>query len=287
MLWLGAVSTNYLQMMHIPLLAGRYLNRSDGANSAGVVVIPASTAKHFWPTESAIGKHIKPTESKEWRTVVGIVGDVHHYSLSSALPKWVAGVIYLPYSQAVRENGEIPAAMTLVAKVEKDNSYTRAEIRELAESQDPTVPVGRVESLEETSSESIADFRSMMQVFLSFAGAAIVLAAVGIYGLMSYWVSQRTYEIGLRVAIGATRTRIVFMVLAQGLRVSVYGVIAGIVTASLLTQFLASMLYGVQETDALTFALVTRLVLAVAVLATAYPAWRAARIDPIRSLRAD
>src|ERR1700722_1055545 len=287
MLWLGAVSPNYLRMMHIPLLAGRYLNRSDGPNSAGVVVIPASTAKHFWPMESAIGKHIKPTESKEWRTVVGIVGDVHHYTLSSALPKWVAGVIYLPYSQAVRENGEIPAVMTLVAKVEKDNSYTRAEIRELAESQDPTVPVGRVESLEETSSESIADFRSMMQVFLSFAGAAIILAAVGIYGLMSYWVSQRTYEIGLRVAIGATRTRIVFMVLAQGLRVSVYGVIAGIVTASLLTQFLASMLYGVQETDALMFALVTSLVLAVAVLATAYPAWRAARIDPIRSLRAD
>jgi len=104
---------------------------------------------------------------------------------------------------------------------------------------------------------------------------------------MSYWVSQRTYEIGLRVAIGATRARIVFMVLAQGLRVSVYGVIAGIVTASLLTQFLSSMLYGVQETDALTFALVTSIVLGVAILATAYPAWRATRIDPIRSLRAD
>ena len=287
MLWLGAVSPDYLRLMRVPLLAGRYLTRADGASSAGVVVIPASTAKHFWPTESAIGKHIKPAGSQKWSTVVGVVGDVHQFTLSNSLPAWVAGVIYVPYAQSEREDGQIPAAMTLVAKVETDNSRVRADIRQLAEGQDPTAPVGRVESLEETASGSIADFRSTMQVFLSFASAAIILAAVGIYGLMSYWVSQRTYEIGLRVAIGATRTRIVGMVLAQGLRVSAYGIVAGIVTASLLTRFLASMLYGVAETDTLTFALVTAVVLGVAVLATAYPAWRATRIDPIKSLRAE
>jgi putative ABC transport system permease protein len=177
--------------------------------------------------------------------------------------------------------------MTLVAKVDADNARVRAELRQLAASQDPAVPVGRVESMEDTATSSIADFRSTMQVFLSFASAAIILAAVGIYGLMSYWVSQRRYEIGLRAAIGATRMRIVGMVLWQGLRVSIYGVIAGIVTASFLTRFLAAMLYGVAETDVLTFAAVTGMVLGVAVLATAYPAWRAARIDPIVSLRAD
>lgn len=287
MVWLGAVSPDYLRLMHVPLLAGRYLTHADGPKSAGVAVIPASTAKHFWPNESAIGKHIKPTGSREWRTVVGVVGDVHHYTLSNSLPSWVAGVIYMPYAQSESEDGQIPAAMTLVAKVESDNPRVRAEIRELAASQDPMVPVGPVESLEDTASGSIASFRSTMQVFLSFASAAIILAGVGIYGLMSYWVSQRTYEIGLRVAIGATRLRIVRMVLMQGLRVSAYGIVAGIVTASLLTRFLASMLYGVQETDTLTFALVTSLVLGVAVLATAYPAWRAARIDPIKSLRGE
>jgi predicted permease len=287
MVWLGAVSPDYLRLMHIPLLAGRYLTRSDGPNAAGVVVIPASTAKHFWPNESAIGKHIKPTGSREWRTVVGVVGDVHHYTLSNSLPAWLAGVIYMPYAQSEREDGQIPAAMTLVAKVESDNARVRANIRELAVSQDPMVPVGPVESLEDTASGSIASFRSTMQVFLSFASAAIILAGVGIYGLMSYWVSQRTYEIGLRVAIGASRLRIVRMVLGQGLRVSAYGIIAGIITASLLTRFLASMLYGVGETDTLTFALVTSLVLGVAVLATAYPAWRAARIDPVKSLRGE
>jgi putative ABC transport system permease protein len=287
MLWLGAVSPEYLSLMRVPLLAGRYLTRADGPKSAGVVVISASTAKHFWPAGSAIGKHIKPTGSREWRTVVGVVGDAHYFTLSSSLPAWVPGLIYMPYSQSEKEDGQIPAAMTLVVKVAPDDARVRAGIRELAAAEDPAAPIGRVESLEDTASGSIADFRSMMQVFLSFASAAIILAAVGIYGLMSYWVSQRTYEIGLRVAIGATRTRIVSMVLAQGLRVSIYGAIAGIVTAGLLTRFLASMLYGVGETDTLTFAIVTSIVLGVAVLATAYPAWRAARIDPIKSLRAE
>ncbi|MBV8863773.1 MAG: FtsX-like permease family protein [Acidobacteriaceae bacterium] len=122
---------------------------------------------------------------------------------------------------------------------------------------------------------------------LAFAGAALLLAAIGIYGLMSYWVGQRTYEIGLRVAIGATRGRIVSMIVTQGLRVSLYGVVGGFLTALVLTRFLASLLYGVAATDMLTFAAVTMLILGVAVIATAFPAWRAARIDPAKSLRAE
>jgi len=111
----------------------------------------------------------------------------------------------------------------------------------------------------------------------------LLLAAIGIYGLVSYWVTQRTYEIGLRVAIGATRDRIVSMNLAQGLRVALYGIVAGVVAALAVTRFLASPLYGVGATDPLTFAAVTALVLAVAIAATAFPTWRASRIDPIRS----
>ena len=224
------------------------------------------------PAESAIGKHIKPWGSREWSTVVGVVGDVRHFTMSKGLPAGVAGTIYMPYSQSAREDGQIPAAMTLLAKVESNNRRARADIHQIAEDQDPNVPVGRVRPLEDIVSGSIADFRSTMQVFLSFAGAAIVLAAVGIYGLMSYWVSQRTYEIGLRVAIGATWRQIISMILAQGLRVSLYGVVSGILTALLLTRFLASLLHGVGVTD---------------VLATAFPAWRATRIDPVNSLRSE
>ena len=149
------------------------------------------------------------------------------------------------------------------------------------------VLLGQVQSLDDIVSGSIADFRSTMRVFFSFAGAAILLAAVGIYGLMSYWVSQRTYEIGLRVAIGATRRGILSMILAQGMRVALFGVGGGIVAAFLLTRFLAALLYGVAATDLLTFAVVTALVLGVAAVATAFPAWRATRIDPLKSLRAE
>jgi putative ABC transport system permease protein len=175
------------------------------------------------------------------------VGDVHHYTLSKGLPAWVPGAVYMPYGQSVREDGQIPAALTLLTKVESDNARVRAGIQQLAEDQDPNVPVGRVQSLEDVVSGSIADFRSMMQVLLSFAGTAMALAAVGVYGLMSHWVSQRTYEIGLRVAIGATRPRIVSLILSQALRVSLYGTIAGVLTAMLLTRFLSALLYGARQ----------------------------------------
>jgi predicted permease len=287
MLWLEAVSPTYLRMMRIPLLAGRYLSDADGPNSARVVVIPTSTAKRFWPTESAIGKHIRSTGGDVWRTVVGVVGDVNHFTLSQALPAGVAGAVYMPYAQSVQSDGKIPAAMTLLAKVESDSTRAARDLKQLAADQDPNVPVGGVQELEDAVLGSIADLRSTMLVFVSFAGAAMLLAAVGIYGLMSHWVSQRTYEIGLRVAIGSTRRGIFSMILAHGMKLTLYGVIAGVLGALALTRFLATVLYGVAATDLLTFAGVTALVLGVAGLATVIPAWRATRIDPITALRAE
>ncbi len=287
MLWAGAVSAGYRRMMDIPLLAGRDLSDADGAKSAGVLLISGATARHFWPGENAVGKHIKGAGEQQWRTVVGVVGDVRQYSLSKAFPTGVDGAIYMPYAQAVGAGGQIPAAMTLLSKTRAGSDAAARELRRLAQDQDPNVPVGAVLPLEEVVAGSIANFRATIRVFISFAAAAILLAAIGIYGLVSYWVTQRTYEIGLRVAIGATRRRIVSMILAQGLRVALYGIVAGVVVALAATRFLASLLYGVGATDLMTFAAVTALVLTVAIAATALPAWRASRIDPIQSLRTD
>jgi predicted permease len=287
MLWSGAVSPGYIHMLRIPLLAGRDLTTADGAKSAAVLLVSASTAKHFWPGGNPIGKHIKSAGEQQWRTVVGVVGDVRQYSLSKGMPDWIPGAIYMPYAQAVREDGQIPAAMTLLVKARANTDGPAREIRTLAQDQDPNVPVGQVQPLEEVVAGSIANFRATIRVFISFAAAAILLAAIGIYGLVSYWVTQRTYEIGLRVAIGATRNRIVSMILAQGLRVALYGIVAGVIVSLAVTRFLASMLYGVGATDPLTFAAVTALVLGVAIAATALPAWRASRIDPIKLLRVD
>lgn len=287
MVWFGAVSPDYFRMLHIRLVAGRYFTSADGAHSERVAVISASTARHFWPRESAVGKHIKSAGTNKWSSVVGVVADTHQYSLSTALPGWLAGEIYMPYAQSEREDGQIPAAMTLLVKPRMDRASLRKNLEQVAENENPNVPVGRVRPLEDIMSSSIADFRATMRVFLSFAGAAILLAAIGIYGLMSHWVSQRTYEIGLRVAIGATRQRIVSMIFTEGLRLSACGLIGGILAALALTRFVASLLYGVAATDILIFGAVTALVLAVAILATAFPAWRASRIDPARSLRAE
>lgn len=287
MFWAGAISPNYVRMMRIPLLAGREFTDADGAGSAGVLLISASAARRFWPGENPIGKHIKDAGEKQWRTVVGVVGDVRQYSLSRDLPDWIAGALYMPYAQSVREDGLIPAAMTLLVKARVDSERLRSAIRNLVEEQDPNAPVSQVQPLEEVVSRSISNFSSTIRVFISFAGAAILLAAIGIYGLVSYWVTQRTYEIGVRVAVGATRQRIVSMILAQGLRVALYGIAAGVIAALALTRFLASLLYGVAATDLPTFTAVTVFILGVAATASAFPAWRAARIDPVKSLRAE
>jgi putative ABC transport system permease protein len=287
MVWSEAISPGYMRLMRIPLLAGRNLTESDGAKSAGVVLISAATARHFWPDGDPIGKHIKTTGESSWRTIVGVVGDVRHYRLSKALPDGIQGAIYMPYAQAVREDLQIPAAMALLVKTSAASGRLAREIRSIAEDQNPNVPVGQVQSLEEIVSGSISDFRSTIRVFLSFAAAAILLAAIGIYGLVSHWVTQRTYEIGLRLAIGATRKQVVSMILSHGLRVALYGIAAGILTALAATRLLTSLLYGVASTDPRTFAAVALLVLAVTLAATAFPAWRASRIDPVTSLRVD
>ena len=218
---------------------------------------------------------------------MGVVADTHQYTLATALPNWFAGEIYMPYAQSEREDGQIPAVMKLLVKPGMDSPGFRDSLERIARNSTPDVPIGHVRPLGEITNGSIAEFRATMRVFVSFAGTAILLAAIGIYGLMSQWVGQRTYEIGLRVAIGATRERIVSMILKEGLRLSAFGIGVGLIAVVALTRFLESLLYGVGPTDVFTVVLVTLLVVAVALAATAFPALRAARIDPALSLRAE
>jgi len=250
-----------------------------------VAVISASTAKRYWPHESAINKHMRRAGSNSWLAVVGVVSDVHQASLRQSPPTFIEGAVYMPYTQSILQDGQIPAAMDLLVRVDSDTPQIRRTVPQLAADQDRNAPVNPVQALGDIVSGSFADFRSTMRVFVSFASVAMLLAAVGIYGLMSYWVSQRTYEIGLRVAVGATRRSIVSLILAQGMKIAIGGVVAGILAALLLTRFLAALLYGVAVTDTLTFVAVTGLILAVALVATAFPAWKASRIEPMKSLR--
>ncbi len=288
MLWTGAVTPNYFRLMHIPLISGRMFTEADGPKASPVILISASTARRFWKGVNPIGKHIKKTGETNWRTVIGVVADVRQFDLANHSPGSISGAIYMPYAQAgIEANGQIPAVMDLLVKTTATAEQVPAELHRVAVSANPNIPVGRVTSLTDIVGNSISGFRSTIWVFLSFASAALLLAAIGLYGLMSYAVSQRTYEISLRMAIGASRRSVVGLILNQSLRITMVGIVAGIAAAFLLSRFLSGMLVGVTAADPLIFAGVIGLVFFVAVTASSVPAWRAARIDPIRTLGAE
>ena len=287
MFWTGAVSPDYFRMLGIPLLTGREFTAADGIQSNAVVIVTAATARRFWPNQSVIGKHVKAVFENHWRTVIGVVSDVRQFNLAGRTPESITGSFYMPYAQAVQADGHVPAAVNLLATVAGPTARAAGDLRRLARDLNPNAPVSETTALEEMVSRSTADFQSTMWLFLSFAAVSVLLAAVGIYGLVSNSVAQRTHEIGLRVAIGATRQEILKLMLGQSLRLALVGIVAGVAMSIVLTRFLASMLYGVAATDPATFACVCGLMLAIAVLASYAPAWRAANLDPIKSLRAE
>lgn len=287
MLWTGAVTPHYFRLMQVPVVAGRTFTEADGPTAPPVILISASTARRFWPRTNPIGKHIRRVGEKSWRTIIGVVADVRQFNLANHTPNSISGAVYMPYSQAIQSSGQIPVVMNLLVKTAATAERAPLELHSLTANANPNVPVGRVMSLDDIAGSSISGFRSTIWVFLSFASSALILAAIGLYGLMSYSVSQRTYEISLRMAIGAPASSVVGLILGQSLRITTIGILAGMAGAFVLTRLLSGMLVGVTTTDPLTFAGVVLLVLVVTIMASSVPAWRAARIDPIRTLRAE
>jgi putative ABC transport system permease protein len=287
LLWAGAVTPAYFRVMRIPLLRGRSFDDSDGERTAPVVLVSAATARRYWPDEDPIGKRIRVVWDKDWCTVVGVVGDVRQYALSGRAPAAITGAMYMPYPQAVALNRQIPRAMALVVRSSAPPSEIAARMRTLVASVNPEVPVSEVRSMEAVLTSAVSEPRSMVWLFASFAGCALVLAAIGTYGVVSYTTAQRTYEIGVRVAIGATRGDIFGLVIGQSLRLVLIGLALGVGAALLLGRTLSSFLYGVSPSDPVTFAVVGALLIVTALGAGYFPGRRAAATDPVRALRAD
>jgi putative ABC transport system permease protein len=273
--------------MRIPLLVGRTFSAADGEMSAQVVIVSAATARHYWPAENPLGKHIRTVWEKQWRTVVGVVGDVQQFSLGSDTPDWMKGVVYMPYPQSVDLTERVPASMDLVVRTGDNPTQVAGEIRSLVRDVNPNVPVSQVRNLKEVVSGSTSKFRSMMWLFISFAASALILAAIGTYGVVSYSTAQRTYEMGVRVALGATKTSIIGLVVSQSLRLVLSGLAVGVAASLVVNQTLNRFLYGVTATDPITFFAVGGLLLVMALLAGYFPARRAASADPLMALRAD
>ncbi len=285
MLWAGAVTPEYFQLMRIPVLRGQVFTDAIGEKSEAVVVMSAATARRFWPGEDPIGKHIRVVWDTNWRTVVGVVGDVRQYDLENHSPDWISGAVYMPYPQSLGLDGKLPTAMTLLVRTAADSREIASHIRELVNNLNPNVPVSEIRTMDEVVTTSTSQPRSMMWLFLSFAGVALALAAIGTYGVVSYTTAQRTFEIGVRVALGASRTNIFGLVIRQSLELVITGVGLGALGALALGRLLSTYLYGITARDPITFLAVAGLLACMALVAGYIPARRATKVDPMVALR--
>ncbi len=272
-------STSYFQTMGIPLLSGRLVTEQDVTNNSRFVLINEAMAKRFWPGEDPIGKRISTIVSSgqqiPWQTIVGVVGNVRHMGLDiEPRPE-----IYY------HTNTQPPFGPVVVIRTTSDPkrliSIVRAKIREL----DRDVPVSNVNTMEQLVAQSVAQRRFGMFLLGIFALLALVLAAIGIYGVVSYSVTQRTQEIGVRMALGASASDVMKMVLRNGMTLALVGVGLGLVGALGLTRLMSRLLFEVTPTDLTTFALVSAGLIVVALLACYLPARRAMKVDPLEALR--
>ncbi len=285
--WTGAVSPGYFRLMHIPILSGKGFTAADGDKSAPVVIVSTATARRYWPGQDPVGKHIRLVFEERWRTVVGVAGDVCQYDLANHAPDYIAGAMYMPYSQSAESSRQLPAAMTLIVRTGAEPSDVVSAIRELVRDLNPNVPVSEVRTMESLVAASTRQSRSIAWLFVSFAGIALLLAAIGAYGVVSWSTAQRTFEIGVRVALGAPRRAIYALVLGQSLRLVISGLGVGVLASFALTRMLAAFLYATASWDVLTFSCVSALLVAVALLAGYFPARRAAGVDPLTALRTE
>jgi putative ABC transport system permease protein len=277
-----AVTANYFETLSVPLLQGRFLTPADKEKTPAVVVINATMAKTYFAGENPLGKRMQigatPESEVPWMEVVGVVGDV-----TQGLGLEPKSEMYLPYRQA---DQVLPVfQLSVVLRTAGDPHQQAAALRSALAEIDPNQPLVKVRTMEDNMAATVAQPRFRTWLIGIFAGLALMLAAVGIYGVMSYSVTQRTSEIGIRITLGAQSVDVFRIVLGEGLRFALIGVAVGVAGGLVLIRLLSTFLYGVSATDPLTFFGVAILLIAVSVAACFFPARRATRVDPIEALR--
>ena len=273
------VSHDYFQTLEIPVVRGRGLNEHDNETSERVIVINEAMAQRYWPGEDPVGKRMAIGESKDtsWRTIVGIVGDVRHADLTEQ-PVPCAFIDY-------RQDVESWSRMAFVMKTTAEPTTMTSTVRSSLVSIDPQQPVYAIEPMDNLLSTSVAPRKFVMSLIVALALVALALAMVGVYSVISFSVSERTREIGIRMALGAKRRDVMAMVLGQGMRVSALGIFAGLAIAYGLTRLLQTLLFDVSATDPKTFLSVAVVLSVVALFACYLPARRATKVDPWVALK--
>jgi putative ABC transport system permease protein len=285
-----SVSAHYFQVFKIPLLRGRMFTETDAGNSSRVVIINEAMAKRYWKSEDpvgqviTIGKGLGPQFEDPPRQIVGIVGTVRE----NGLKRPDTGVMYIPQSQVPQglttlANSVIPLSWAVRAATSP--MTMRIPVEQELRAVDGQIPISRERTMEQVVADTVSRQSFNMLLLSIFAGVALVLAAIGIYGLMSYAVQQRTQELGIRMALGADRSNVLRLIMAQGMKLAVSGVVLGLALAWGLTRLIASLLFGVTAADPMTFGVVAAILAAVALAAAYVPARRATTIDPLIALR--
>ena len=283
--WLHVVTPDYFRVMGIPIVVGRTFTDAD-VSGEPLAIIPAETARRFWPNQNAVGKHIHLLDDKSWRTIVGVTADVRAYDLQRTIPTWMKGVVYVPYnSTATLEDRRMPADLTIVMRTSVDNYQMGTTLREVVSGANPEAAVSEIKPMSAVLSDAVATPRSTVILFIVFAALALALGSIGIYGVFSFLVANRTREIGIRMALGAQKHEVLWSVVKEGGQTSVLGIALGMAAALALMRVLSSELYGVSPADPVTFGAVAIIVAFVALLACYLPASRAMHVDPVVALR--
>jgi putative ABC transport system permease protein len=275
----GVVRPHYFKTMGISMREGRDFTAQDDTSSTRVAIVSESMARTFWPNKPAIGQRFKwgVDDTTGWKNVVGVVADVSQNITGKRPPVQV----YVPHTQ------EPLQTVTVVVKHDGDPAAMTTAMRRVVQSQDPDMPLYEVRTMEEAIHRALWENRIWVSLMTVFASLALIIAAVGIYGVMAYSVAQRTQEIGIRMALGAARQDVLRLVVGQAMRLTIIGVGIGLAGAYAVTRLMASVLFGVSATDPPTFIGVTVILGLSAVIAAWLPAERATRVDPMVALRSE
>ncbi len=273
----NSISPSYFQTLGIPLLRGRILTDGDGENMADVIIISESLAKHYWPNQDPLGRHIQVARQRTPSEIVGVAADVHNQGVGNNPGE----ELYTPLPQRPW------STMTVVVKTSGDPMQILSAVRSAVAAVDRDQPITEIQTLDSSLSDSVAQQRLSAFLLGIFAAVALVLAAVGIYGVTSYTIAQRTQEIGIRIALGAQARDVLLLVLGFGARLAAAGVIMGIAAAIALTRLMENLLFNTSPTDPGTLAAVSVTLVGVALLACYIPAQRATKVDPVVALRSE
>ena len=273
---MGFVTPQYFAALKIPLRKGRVFTDYDQQGSQTVVVIDETLAREYWPNEDPVGKHMRRGNGGPWATIVGVVG---HVKSSDLAGDTVKGKYYYSLYQIT------PPLISFVLRTQSDPAGFGGAIRQAVQAQDPAQPISNVKTLSDMVEGSLASRRFVVTLLGVFAAMALLMAALGLYGVISYSVAQRTQEIGIRMALGAERSAVLGLVIGQGLRLACIGAAIGFAASVVVSRLLRNLLFGVSSFDPLTFAVTAFVLIAAAFAASYIPAHRAMRVDPINALR--